>query len=279
MSSPHAERNKRGAPSGRRPGPGTHRLRGAEAIGRDDPLLSHPAENGPSRSDDRRFVRCKTARGDRVMKTVPRTSAAPAVFDHFERPTSAEVEAMRGLSASTVHEANQRLGFMQNMFPRVEGSLICGPAVTSLDHTGDNIMIHAALETWSARRCSGGHHQITVPPWHVRGPARRTRPRSRPCRRDRRCAGIRDVADIRRMKFPVWSKVICRMEPQVQSGMGQRSGGLRRSTCEPRRFDRGGRRRRRGRAARSLATSPVRRRREKQRKLNCGAVRKGRTES
>ena len=131
----------------------------------------------------------------------------PSVYERFARPPAEEVAAMQGRSASTVHEANRRLGFMRGIHPRVEGAYACGPAVTSLDHAGDNIMIHAALET-----CRPGDVLVVAckaPSDHgMFGDLLGELSRALGLAGVVIDAGVRDVADLRKMGVPVWSKAI-----------------------------------------------------------------------
>src|SRR5688500_20271370 len=63
--------------------------------------------------------------------------------------TRADADIVRGLAeqgVATVHESFNRRGLLApRMRPISEGWSIAGPAVTSLNHPGDNLMVHAAL--------------------------------------------------------------------------------------------------------------------------------------
>lgn len=69
----------------------------------------------------------------------PHELGTPAVYERFDRPDPELLRKLSGLGVATVHEAMQRTGCMRDIHARAAGARICGPAVTSLDHAGDNI--------------------------------------------------------------------------------------------------------------------------------------------
>lgn len=131
----------------------------------------------------------------------------PAVYTKFERPDAEAVKRLGALSASTVHESNRRTGFMRGIRPRVQGSRICGTAVTSLDHAGDNIMIHAAIEI-----CQPGDVLVAAtkaPSAHgMFGDLMAELCRARGIAGIITGGGVRDIAILREMPFPAWSAAV-----------------------------------------------------------------------
>jgi 4-hydroxy-4-methyl-2-oxoglutarate aldolase len=70
----------------------------------------------------------------------------PTIIREIERPDATLVQGLAEQGVATVHESFNRRGLLApRMRPIAEGWVIAGPAVTSLNHPGDNLMVHAAL--------------------------------------------------------------------------------------------------------------------------------------
>jgi 4-hydroxy-4-methyl-2-oxoglutarate aldolase len=71
----------------------------------------------------------------------------PCVIRTIPRPPPELAAALAEEGVATVHEAQGQLGLMHPAIrPLLPGARICGPAVTALNHPGDNLMLHAAIE-------------------------------------------------------------------------------------------------------------------------------------
>jgi 4-hydroxy-4-methyl-2-oxoglutarate aldolase len=130
-----------------------------------------------------------------VVKNIPRTD--PEMLD-----------ALAEAGVSTVHEAQERTGYIgPNIRPIQDGVSVAGNAVTVSCHPGDNIMIHAAVEV-----CQPGDLMVvtnTGPSSHgMFGDLLATSLAARGVRGLVMDAGVRDVADLREMGFPVWSQYV-----------------------------------------------------------------------
>ena len=68
------------------------------------------------------------------------------VYKEIERPSKATIEGFRGISSATAHEASGKKGaLMRDIKPVVAGMKICGPALTVLCRSKDNLMLHKAI--------------------------------------------------------------------------------------------------------------------------------------
>ena len=123
------------------------------------------------------------------------------------RRTSANVVAGLGAAGSaTVHEAQGRRGFAgPALRPIQQGVRLAGSAVTVSCHPGDNLMIHAAVEC-----CEPGDVLVvtnTAPSTHgMFGELLGTSLLQRGVRALVIDAGVRDTADLRALRFAVWSQ-------------------------------------------------------------------------
>ena len=130
-----------------------------------------------------------------VIRSIKR--AAPSVVDGLAR-----------VGTATVHEASGRRGSVgPHIRPIQTNSAIAGSAVTVLSHPGDNMMLHAAVEV-----CQEGDLLVvtnTAPSTHgMFGELLATSLQNRGVRGLVIDAGVRDTAELREMKFPVWSQHI-----------------------------------------------------------------------
>jgi len=127
---------------------------------------------------------------------------------NIERPEKAFVKEFMDYDVSTVYEAQGKIGLLNyDLRPIIEGSFICGPAVTVTCMAGDNLMIHAAIEAVQPGdilvvSTIGESHHGMIGELIVRALIEKG------VQGVIIDAGIRDVKQLRKLGFPVWSKAI-----------------------------------------------------------------------
>jgi 4-hydroxy-4-methyl-2-oxoglutarate aldolase len=126
----------------------------------------------------------------------------------ISRPDVDLVRSLGEQGVATVHEAQGRTGLMRPYIrPIFASARVAGPAVTVSCQPGDNLMIHASIEL-----CHPGDVLVVVTTSEsddgMFGELLATSCQSHGIVGLIIDAGVRDVADLTAMNFPVWSRAV-----------------------------------------------------------------------
>src|SRR5438128_5058238 len=132
----------------------------------------------------------------------------PTIVRKVARPEADIVKTLGDLGVATVHEAQARTGLMRPyMRPIYPTAKATGTAITISCHPGDNLMIHAAIEfcqkgdilvvSTTSESTDGMFGELLAESARAHGVVGLIID-----------AGVRDVADLTAMNFPVWSKAV-----------------------------------------------------------------------
>jgi 4-hydroxy-4-methyl-2-oxoglutarate aldolase len=127
---------------------------------------------------------------------------------NIERASAASVAELGQYGVATIHEAMGRVGLLAPALrPIFPGAKVCGTAVTIFAHPGDNWMLHVAAELLrpgdvailgtSSENADGMFGDLLATSFRARGALGLVLD-----------AACRDVAELRLMGFPVWSRAI-----------------------------------------------------------------------